>query len=279
MLRVKPFAKINLGLEVLRKRADGYHEINTCFVPISIYDEIFIAQDDELTVETQGRAYISQEKNLCFKAAQMLRDKFGITTGAKIQLRKNIPTGAGLGGGSSDAAFTLLSLDSLWNTQASKQELTEIAGKLGSDVPFFLMNGVAIGSGRGEVLTPIQFYLPFWIVIVYPKIHVSTAIAYSGIVPNDNPTNYRTLFTPDKIVSAEMLEKCVRNDFEVSVFAKHPVLASIKQNLRDNGALFSMMSGSGSSLFGLFSDEQTALESAKKLSKYQAFVCRQHTFK
>ena len=100
MLRVKPFAKINLGLEVLRKRADGYHEINTCFVPISIYDEILIPQDDELTVETQGRAYISQEKNLCFKAAQMLRDKFGITTGAKIQLRKNIPTGAGLGGGS-----------------------------------------------------------------------------------------------------------------------------------------------------------------------------------
>lgn len=279
MLRVKPFAKINLGLEILRKRTDGYHDINTCFVPISMYDEIFIKQDYELTVETQGRAYISQEKNLCYKAAQLLRDKFDITSGAKIQLRKNIPTGAGLGGGSSDAAFTLLALDSLWNTHATWQELSEIAGKLGSDVPFFLMNSVAIGSGRGEILTPLHLYLPFWIVIVYPKIHVSTAVAYSNVIPNDNPTDYLSLFDKDSLITAELLENSIRNDFEVSVFAKHPILASIKQNLRDSGALFSMMSGSGSSIFGLFSDERTALESAKKLSKYQAFVCRQHTFK
>ena len=279
MLRVKPFAKINLGLEILRKRTDGYHDINTCFVPISMYDEIFIKQDYELTVETQGRAYISQEKNLCYKAAQLLRDKFDITSGAKIQLRKNIPTGAGLGGGSSDAAFTLLALDSLWNTHATWQELSEIAGKLGSDVPFFLMNSVAIGSGRGEILTPLHLYLPFWIVIVYPKIHVSTAVAYSNVIPNDNPTDYLSLFDKDTLITAELLENSIRNDFEVSVFAKHPILASIKQNLRDSGALFSMMSGSGSSIFGLFSDERTALESAKKLSKYQAFVCRQHTFK
>lgn len=279
MLRVKPFAKINLGLEILRKRTDGYHDINTCFVPISMYDEIFIKQDYELTVETQGRAYISQEKNLCYKAAQLLRDKFDITSGAKIQLRKNIPTGAGLGGGSSDAAFTLLALDSLWNTHATWQELSEIAGKLGSDVPFFLMNSVAIGSGRGEILTPLHLYLPFWIVIVYPKIHVSTSVAYSNVIPNDNPTDYLSLFDKDSLITVELLENSIRNDFEVSVFAKHPILASIKQNLRDSGALFSMMSGSGSSIFGLFSDEHTALESAKKLSKYQAFVCRQHTFK
>ncbi|MBI3260370.1 MAG: 4-(cytidine 5'-diphospho)-2-C-methyl-D-erythritol kinase [Ignavibacteriae bacterium] len=279
MLRVKPFAKINLGLEILRKRADGYHDINTCFIPISIFDEIIIKPDQVLTVETQGRAYISQEKNLCYKAAQMLREKFGVSIGAKIQLRKNIPTGAGLGGGSSDAAFTLLTLNSLWNIKASMYELKEIAGKLGSDIPFFLMNGAAIGNGRGEILTPVQLILPFWIVVVYPKIHVSTASAYSNIVPNYNPTDYTALFAEEKVISIEMLVNNIRNDFETSVFATHPVLASIKQNLRDNGALFSMMSGSGSSIFGLFSDEHTALESAKKLSKYQSFVCRQHTFK
>ncbi len=279
MQRVKPFAKINLGLEILRKRSDGYHDINTCFIPISLYDEIIITLDQTITVETQSRAYISQEKNLCYKAAQMLRAKFNISTGAKIQLRKNIPTGAGLGGGSSDAASTLLALDYLWKTHATKQELTEIASTLGSDIPFFLMNGAAIGSGRGEILTPLNFELPFWIVVVYPRIHVSTANAYSHIIPNDNPTDFLSIFSNGKTVTEELLINHIRNDFEPSVFAQYPILAEIKQTLRDNGAFFSMMSGSGSSIFGLFTDEFTALESAKKLSRYQAFVCRQHTFK
>jgi 4-diphosphocytidyl-2-C-methyl-D-erythritol kinase len=278
MLRVKPFAKINLGLEILRKRADGYHDINTCFIPIMMYDEIEISLAPQLTAETQGRAYISQEKNLTFRAAELLRKKFGITSGAKIQLRKNIPTGAGLGGGSSDAAFTLIALNKLWNSKASQIELLDLAAQIGSDVPFFLMNSAAIGTGRGEILTPIPIILPYWIVVIYPKIHVSTASAYSLVIPNNNPTNYNSLFAHGQSLTAKLITEHIRNDFEASVFAHYPLLGSIKQTLRNNGAFFAMMSGSGSSIIGLFTDEMIAIEAAKKLSRYQAFVCRQHIF-
>lgn len=278
MLKVKPFAKINLGLEILRKRADGYHDINTCFIPISLYDEIDIVSSDILTAKTQGRAYLSQEKNLCFRAARLLSEKYNITDGAKIQLRKNIPTGAGLGGGSSDAAFTLLSLNTLWNIHAPLQELKKLAEQLGSDIPFFLMQSAAIGTRRGEVLTPIPFVLEYWIVVVYPKIHVSTAKAYSSVIPNEQQTDYASIFNKKKLTK-ELLQNNIRNDFEVSVFAQYPLLAEIKQTLLECGALFSLMSGSGSSIFGLFSDENIAFSAATKLSRYQAFVCRQHTFK
>ncbi|MBK9249020.1 MAG: 4-(cytidine 5'-diphospho)-2-C-methyl-D-erythritol kinase [Ignavibacteria bacterium] len=273
ILQVTPFSKINLGLEILRKRQDGFHDINTVFLPITLTDKITIEHADGLTVEC-SEIHIPQEDNLVYKAARMLQTRSNISRGAKIQLHKKIPTGAGLGGGSSDAAFTLIGLCTLWDISPGKDTLHDIAAELGSDVPFFLLGCPAIGSGRGEILQPLSFHLPYAILIVYPMIHISTAIAYSQVKLYEDTTDYEMLFSEE--VTPEILRAKVVNSFEESAFEKHPELLEIKNKFYHCGSVFSLMSGSGSSIYGFFETDEMAKQAAEQFPEYQTFLCKQH---
>lgn len=272
MLRFTPYAKINLGLEILRKRADGYHDINTVFLPITLADELTIEPANTLSVEC-AEIPIPQEDNLVFKAARLLQEQCAVSDGAKIQLHKKIPTGAGLGGGSSDAAATLRGLCELWNISPDEEALHAIAARLGSDVPFFLLGSPAIGSGRGEILHALSIQLPHTLLIVYPNIHISTAEAYSDVQLSEEATDYHELFSGE--ITPDSMRINIVNSFEQSAFKRHPELLEIKNNLYGNGAVFSLMSGSGSSMIGFFESDDMALQAAERFPDYQRFVCRQ----
>ncbi len=272
MLRLTPFAKINLGLEILRKRSDGYHDINTVFLPITLADELTIEAADTLSVECT-EIPIPQEDNLVFKAARLLQAQCNVSRGAKIQLHKKIPTGAGLGGGSSDAAATLRGLCELWNISPGEDTLHAIAAQLGSDVPFFLLDSPAIGNGRGEILDPLLIQLPYTVLIVYPNIHISTAEAYTDVHLCEEATNYHELFSGE--FTPDILRTKIVNSFEQSTFKRHPELLEIKNNLYGNGAVFSLMSGSGSSMVGFFESKVMATLAAEQFPDYQTYVCKQ----
>lgn len=246
-------AKINLGLQIVRKRHDGYHDLQTVFVPTDFFTdtlEILPYPGDLLfSVESQEDLGKS-DNNLCVKAFRLLQNDFGIE-GVEIRLRKGIPTGAGLGGGSADAAFTLKMLAKIFQLPVSEEKLAEYALQLGSDVPFFLYNKPMYATGRGEVMTPIDLDLSaYQLKIVKPDIHVSTKEAYAGITPKES-----NIFLPNVLQQDITTWKdVVVNDFEESVFAKHPELREIKEAFYRDGALYASMSGSGSAVFGIFPD-------------------------
>lgn len=229
-----PPCKINLGLNILRKRADGFHDIETCFYPVPWTDILEVIPSGKFEFTTSGNP-IPGGENLCVKAYDLLKPP-----PAKIHLHKIIPAGAGLGGGSSDAAWTLRLLNDVFDLKYSKEKLRSLAAQLGSDCAFFIDDGPMIGTGRGEVLTPANISLKgMFIVIIKPDIHVSTAEAYAGIVPKESKLDIENI-------------QDLRNDFEPSIFKKYPLLASIKATLYEAGASYASMSGSGSSVFGLF---------------------------
>jgi 4-diphosphocytidyl-2-C-methyl-D-erythritol kinase len=270
---MKSFAKINLGLNILDKRNDGYHNIETVFAPISIHDEIEFFEDSEINVESNLEWLPTDEKNICFKAAKKLRDAFAPGKGVKIKITKNIPVGAGLGGGSSDGAATLNALNSLWALNLPNSVLCDIALGIGSDIPYFLKQGVAYALGRGEVLTYLDIQLPYYIVVVYPNLSVSTKWAYEKY--QEKIIIVKSGY--DKLLTAAMNDKTLfrenfRNDFEEIVFKRYAGLISIKNVLYEKGAFFASLSGSGSSLFGLYETKPDAERA------YNAFTSRFKTF-
>jgi 4-diphosphocytidyl-2-C-methyl-D-erythritol kinase len=245
-----PPAKINLGLHVLYKRDDGYHEIETCMVAIPWYDILEITLSEEFQFIQSGNVIASSlEENLCYKAYKALKLAYQFPN-LRIHLRKQLPMGAGLGGGSADAAYVLKGINELCNLKISNEELRNIAATLGSDCPFFIENLPQLAKGRGELLSPLQFDLAgYWIKVINPGIHVSTKEAYDGVILNNER---------DQSISA-ILEKDIHlwkselvNDFEKSVFKSHPQLENLKNELYKEGAVYAAMSGSGSTLFGLF---------------------------
>ena len=248
---VRVNAKINIGLQIVRKRPDGYHDLQTVFVPTDyFYDLLRIspcAADFLFELESEEDLG-NNDNNLCVKAFRLLQEKYGIE-GVQITLQKGIPTGAGLGGGSADAAFTLRLLTTIFQLPVSENKMNEYALQLGSDVPFFLYNKPMYATGRGEVMTPIHLDLSSYrLKIVKPDIHVSTREAYAGVTPKE--TN---IFLPNVLQKdVKNWKGLVVNDFEESVFAKHPELRKIKESFYHDGALYASMSGSGSAIFGLF---------------------------
>lgn len=271
-LRLRPVAKINLGLEVLRRRADGYHDINSVFVAIDLHDELEITPSDSIEFTCEPNVTVDAESNLVVRAARALLDP--ISRGAKIRLHKHIPTGAGLGGGSSDAAATLVGLRKLYDLDVSDDDLTTIAAQLGSDVPFFLSHGQALIVGRGDIVQPVTINLPWTFGLVVPDIHVNTALAYSTLgITGEQRGNDLVDIVRRGVDNQEVMQRNLKNDFERSVFLQHPVLQEIKTHLLDAGAGYASMSGSGSTIFGLFTSVESAEEALGPLSIHRTYIC------
>ena len=244
-------AKINIGLQIVRKRSDGYHDLQTVFYPTDFFTDILriAPSSEEVLFRVESREDLGNpDNNLCVKAFRLLQHDFGIS-GVEISLHKGIPTGAGLGGGSADAAFTLKMLADAFQLPVTEAKMQEYALQLGSDVPFFLHNRPMYATGRGEVLTPVDVDLSSYrLKIVKPDIHVSTKEAYADILPKTP-----NVFLPNVLQqNIETWEGLVTNDFETSVFLKYPELREIKASLYREGALYASMSGSGSAVFGVF---------------------------
>jgi len=283
MIEFKAFAKVNLGLKILRKRDDGYHNIETIFHRINLYDEIIFEDASKIIFETNEKDLPQDENNLCVKAAKLLQQFTGLQKGAHISLMKNIPIGAGLGGGSSDAASTLIGLTKLWHVNVPQSELFKLAVQLGSDVPFFLGNGSAHAFGRGEILNYFDLDLPYWIVTVYPDVHISTAWAYQEYDNSQSAKHFQDSTSSLKQIILENIENpknlnyLLHNDFEPIVLHKYQILGHLKLILYSEGALFAQLTGSGSSIYGLFQNESDVLKTADKLGKqYKVFITQPH---
>ncbi|MDR0907981.1 MAG: 4-(cytidine 5'-diphospho)-2-C-methyl-D-erythritol kinase [Rikenellaceae bacterium] len=255
-MELKANCKINLGLRVLGRRADGFHNIETVMYPVrGLYDTVRAeaSSSGNRLIETGIQSGCPPEKNICMRALELLQSRYDIG-GATVTLHKTVPTGAGLGGGSSDAVATLRALDGEFALGLSDDTLAELGAELGSDVPFFVRNTPQLATGRGEILTPINIDLAgLWLAIVKPPVAVSTAEAYAGVTPHTEGMPLAEVLRHDISEWKELLI----NDFEVSVFARHPVLAQLKRQLYDSGAIYAAMSGSGSALFGIFAHRPT----------------------
>jgi len=245
-----PNAKINLGLNIVAKRIDGFHDIETCFFPIGLCDILeFVKTDEETVFQSSGLSIPGNPAdNLCLIAWKLLAKDFNIPS-VKIHLHKQIPIGAGLGGGSSDAAYMLKGLNNYFNLKLPVDTLKYYASKLGSDCTFFIENKPSFAVGKGEILNPISLNLEgYKIALINPGIHISTKEAYSAVVPRKPDKNLTDLLELPVIKWSGK----IKNDFEDYALKKYPVIAEIKAKLTGLGAVFTLMTGSGSSVFGLF---------------------------
>jgi 4-diphosphocytidyl-2-C-methyl-D-erythritol kinase len=255
-------AKVNLGLHILRRRPDGYHDIETGMLRIDWHDTVTVEAAAALSMTTNDPTLPTDASNLCMKAAVRLQEFIGRKPGAKIHLEKRVPYGAGLGGGSSDAATTLTLLCKLWSAVITRSELAEIAARVGSDVPFFLGTSVAVATGRGEILRPVRdeagrpLELPHALVVVYPPVVVSTAEAYAMVKPSDAPRpSIEEMLKRGDL--AEWRAHLV-NDFQQPIVDAYPAIGSALGLLEDAGAGYTSLSGSGSAVFGVFDDAARA---------------------
>ena len=251
-MQISPCAKINLGLNVVSRRPDGYHNLQTVFYPVPIFDTLTIETSEEDTRLTIVGHSIDgdAEQNLVMRAYRLLEKEFQLPP-VHITLDKQIPMQAGMGGGSSDGAYTLRLLNQLFSLNLTDEQLCRYATRLGADCPFFIRSVPAYAEGIGEVLTPVSLSLEgYQLAIVKPPVAVSTREAYIGITPKMPAKNCRD------IVMQPVTTWCYElyNDFEENIFALHPEIATIKQQLYDLGAIYAVMSGSGSSVVGLFED-------------------------
>jgi len=245
-----PNCKINLGLHITGKRPDGFHELETVFYPVPLKDILEVVTSTSLEFQSTGLAIPGNpESNLCLKAYQLLKEDFPQLPPVQMHLHKIIPMGAGLGGGSADGAFALRLLNQKYQLNISSQQLIDYAAKLGSDCPFFIMNSACYASGRGEILTPINLDLSSYrFVIVHPGIHINTKWAFEQITPTPSPKNLVSILEQP----IEEWRNYLSNDFEAPILQYYPAIEAIKLALYNDGAIYASMSGSGSSVFGLY---------------------------
>jgi 4-diphosphocytidyl-2-C-methyl-D-erythritol kinase len=250
-----PNCKINLGLRIIGKREDGFHNLETCFYPLSIKDVLEIIQSTESKINFQSSGLAidgDTNDNLCVKAYHLLKKDFPQLPTIHMQLHKNIPMGAGLGGGSADGAFTLKLLNDKFHLQLSTHQLIEYALQLGSDCPFFILNQPCIATSRGEVMTPLQLDLSnYQIMIINSGIYISTAWAFKNILPRTQKKSIQTIIQQP----IETWKEELHNDFELPVMKTYPSLQTIKEQLYSTGAIYAAMSGSGSTFYGIYTKE------------------------
>lgn len=266
-MKIKANCKINLGLDVLRRRDDGYHDLSTIMLPVEgLYDVVDVERREDNKIAFRGIGLTvdcADEDNICVKAAKLMQERYGIA-GVDITLDKRVPFGAGLGGGSADGTAVILAINNIFSLDLTEEELIARAAELGSDTAFFVRNTPQLCEGRGEQMTAIDVNLDgMWMVIIKPNESVSTREAYAGVKPAipELPLTQRI-----KRPIAEW-QGLIKNDFEPSVFAAHPAIESAKEQLLQAGAIYASMSGSGSALFGLF-DNETSAEQMRHLTDY-----------
>ena len=268
-----PNAKINIGLNVVEKRADGYHNLETVFYPINLLDALEITTDehqaDSVKLKVSGEAIAGRPSdNLVMKACNLMRSMFPEKIERlSVHLHKHIPTGAGLGGGSSDAAFTIKALNEKFSLGMSVDQMEQLSAQLGADCPFFIKNQPVFAEGIGDIFTDIDSVLKGkTLVLVKPDISVSTADAYSLVSPHKPQQSLRESLR----LPVEEWKNHVVNDFESSVFKKFPEIAAIKDRLYDLGALYASMSGSGSAVYGIFNQPVQYVDEV-----FAGYFCRQ----
>jgi len=286
VLTARSYAKINLTRCVLDRRPDGYHEIESIFQAVDLFDQLRFEQavlDGSLSGQETGilvrcnHPQVPKDKgNLCFQAAQLLQERAGAKRAVEIEIEKAIPPGAGLGGGSSNAAATLLALDKLWDLGLGDDDLNSVASELGADVPFFLKGGTALARGKGEELSPIPKPKSFWLVLVKPEFDISTAWAYAEMDRRREGKGHQGLKGSASEVSRAMLDalqagqpKCIaqslHNDFEDALLPAFPDFGRIKESLVEAGSLGALVSGSGSVVVGLAENQDQAKRIATDL--------------
>jgi len=271
-MRIFAPAKLNLILKILDKRPDGYHEIFTVMQQVSLFDTLYIklTSEKDIKITTNHPTLTTGEGNLIYKAAKVFLESFNTPMGVTIHLVKRIPIAAGLGGGSSNAASTLLGLNKLLGYPLSQEDLLKIAITIGSDVPFFVLKRPAIAKGRGERLSLLSCSLPFWYVIIVPPVNVSTAWAYSQVRLTREKNQI-------KISRFQDVLKHLANDLESAISKKIKEISEAKQILKRVGAQYILMSGSGASVFALCQSKKEALKIKKALvlpEKWQSFLVK-----
>lgn len=266
-------AKINLSLDIIKKRSDGYHELKMIMQTVSLYDELYIEKNDKILISSNKNHIPLDNRNLAWRAAELFLNYTNINKGCKIHLIKNIPDGAGLGGGSSDAATVLTALNEIYNTHLTEVELLNIAAKIGADVPFFIIKGTCLAEGIGELLTKIKNKTNPFVLIYKPAFSISTKWAYENLKLNNKPQ-----YNVDKIVKS--LENTnykfddIFNYLEDVSTSKYPEILSIKNKMKKLGATGSLMSGSGSSVFGIFNNENKVKKALEHFEKNRVFLTK-----
>lgn len=258
---VKSPAKINIGLNIINKRNDGFHNLETIFYPLDLFDEIKFTKSERFTFSSNDFNLNKEKTNLIIKAKELLEIELNVQLPVDIYLNKNIPIGAGLGGGSSNAASTLIALTKLFNLQIDTKHLLHLAIRLGSDVPFFLNPVPSYAESRGEVLVPINLKLEKYLVIVNPGIHIATKWAFGLITPIRSKQSLKSLASKSSIEIGDLIS-IASNDFEKIVFNHFPDVKEIKEKMLEFGSVFSMMTGTGSTVWGMFDDKETANQTA-----------------
>lgn len=270
---IYPNAKINLGLQVVGKREDGFHNLKTVFLPIALYDivEVLLNRPSSLVFSSTGLEIpTNSASNLCVKAYEILQKDFNLPM-LSIHLHKQIAMGAGLGGGSANGAFVLKAINDLFNLEINEQQLINYALQLGSDCPFFIINKPCYATGRGEILTAINIpeLANKKLVIVNPKIHINTGWAFSNLVANQPATNLQQAVQQP----IETWKENVTNHFEVSVFKAHPSIQKIKEKLYNLGAVYASLTGTGSTVYGIFNEEVDEKVLEEFDSSYLRLIC------
>ena len=267
MKKVKSLAKINLGLEIVGRREDGYHELKTIFQTIDFFDvlEFKDTPSEKIILEGSDSSISWDESNLIFKAALILKEEAWIRRGIEIKVNKNIPPGKGLGGGSSNAAVVLATLNQIWEANLERKELMELGKKLGADVPYFLEGGLCLGLGRGDTVIPIADLEPYYCLLILPSFSISTAFVYQQVPSSLTSEGKESKI--NKFLSSRNIG-LLDNDLEEIIFGLYPQLKNIKRHIQSQGCQLSLVSGSGSAVVGLFEERQKAWTAYERLKRY-----------
>ena len=268
-ISLKALAKINLGLDVVRRREDGYHEVRMIMQTIQLYDRLDIKRTQEpgIQIQTNLSFLPVNENNLIYKAAKLLMDEFSITDGVSVKLDKRIPVAAGMAGGSTDAAAMLIGVNRLFSLGLTKKQLMERGVQIGADVPYCIMRGTALAEGIGEALSPLPPMIKCPVLIAKPSISVSTKFVYQNLKLDDTTIHpdIDRLIDDIKAKSLHDIAAHMGNVLETVTIPHYPVIDEIKKHMLSNGAVGAMMSGSGPTVFGLFDDEDTAKKAYKAM--------------
>ncbi|MCX8105392.1 MAG: 4-(cytidine 5'-diphospho)-2-C-methyl-D-erythritol kinase [Ignavibacterium album] len=268
-LNIKSFAKINIGLNIISRREDGFHNLQTIFFPLSLHDTISIKKSDEFHFDSSDKNLLQDKNNLIIRAHRLIENLFGEKINCHIHLQKNIPIGAGLGGGSSNAAAVIKGLNELFSLNISKSDMLKLALELGSDVPVFLEKLPAYAESRGEKLFPINFNVNGFLLIVNPGIHISTKWAFARTTPSFPKVSLKEIIR-DSSIDFNELAKVASNDFEAVVFPIYPEIKEIKKQMINFDSKLALMTGTGSTVFGFFDDEEAAYQAE------QFFKCKNY---